>query len=88
MCESVDGCNLCIVGDFNASDENMFGKFLINFCAEYSYFISDRFLLPANTFMYVSDCHGSSTWIDHCQGRSQGGHGANAPPFDPNVLMF
>ena len=44
----------------------MFGKLLTNFCAECSYLISDKLLLPADTFTYVSDCHGSSTWIDHC----------------------
>ena len=66
MCESVGDCNLCVVGDFNASDTNMFGKLLNSFCAEYSYLISDKLLLPADTFTYVSDCHGSTTWIDHC----------------------
>ena len=65
VCESVGDCNLCIVGDFNASDMNMFGKFLNNFCAEYSYLIFD-ILLPADTFMYVSDFHTSSTWIYRC----------------------
>ena len=56
-------CNLCIVGNFKSSDTNVFGKFLNNFCAEYGYF---RLLLPDDTFTYVSDCLGSSTWIDHC----------------------
>ena len=47
--------------------ENVNSKTLLNnFGAEYSYLISDRPLLPANTFMHVNDCHCSSTWIDHC----------------------
>ena len=66
ICESVGDCNLCVVGDFNASETNMLGKLLNNFYAEYSYLISDKLLLPADNFTYVSDCHGSSTWIDHC----------------------
>ena len=66
MCESVGDCNLCIAGDFNASDTNMFSKFLNNFFAKYSYLISDRLLLPADTFTYVCDCRGLSSRIDHC----------------------
>ena len=66
MCETADDSCLCVLGDFNASDNNMFGQALHDFCTDYDFILSDKFLLPNDTFTYVSDSHGSTSWIDHC----------------------
>jgi len=61
VCESIEDSSLCVIRDFNASECNMFGQVLSNFCAEYDYIVSDKSFLPADTFTYVSDCHGTVT---------------------------
>ena len=66
MCETADHSCLCVLGDFNAGDNNMFGQVLHDFCTEYDFILSDKLLLPNDTFTYVSDSHGSTSWIDHC----------------------
>ena len=64
--ESLDNANLCIVGDFNASSANMFGKLLEDFAAQQDLVISDKACLPSDTFTYLSDAHGTVSWLDHC----------------------
>ena len=66
MCDNLKTSNICIMGDFNAGDCNMFGQLLDEFCTEQDYIISDKLVLPSDTFTYVSDSHGTTSWIDHC----------------------
>ena len=66
MFESFYNPNLCVVGDFNANDNNLFGDLLKNFCLEHDLIISDQDILPDNSFTYLSDCHGTTSWIYHC----------------------
>ena len=35
------GCNVSIIGDFNASEQNFFGPILSSFCVDYGYVLSD-----------------------------------------------
>ena len=64
--ESLVNANLCIVGDFNASCANMFGKLLEDFAAQKYLIISYKACLPSDTFTYLSDAHGTVSWLDHC----------------------
>ena len=34
-------------------------------CSNNSLIISDELMLPADTFTFVSTCHGSTSWLDH-----------------------
>jgi len=65
LCEEFN-CNISIIGDFNASDQNMFGPLLSSFCSDYGYVISDKLFLPTDSYTYFSDAHSSTTWLDHC----------------------
>ena len=38
----------------------MFGQ-VHDFCTEYDFILSDKLLLPNDTFTYVSDSHGSTS---------------------------
>ena len=66
LCEAQQSSNLCIVGDFNANKESTCGQFFNNFCKEQGYIISNRSILPSNTFTYLSDSHHTTSWLDHC----------------------
>lgn len=60
-------CSDCLViGDFNADSSTQFGRELLSFCTEYNYECVDRTMLPADTYTFVSDAHGSVSWLDHC----------------------
>ena len=50
MFESFDNPNLCVVGDFNANDNNLFGDLLKNFCLDHDLIISDQDILPSNNY--------------------------------------
>ena len=58
--------NVCLIGDFNASDSNRNGLILRDFCLDNDMILSDKELLPNDSFTYVSDAHYSCSWIDHC----------------------
>ena len=66
LCEAQQSSNLCMVGDFNANKESTCGQLFNNFCKEQGYIISDRSILPSNTFIYLSDSHHATSWLDHC----------------------
>ena len=57
---------MCIIEDFNASNNNMFGSLLNFFCQNLNLTMSDEAMLPKKFFMYVSDAHNTCSWIDHC----------------------
>jgi len=54
-----------IVGDFYACPNNNFGQMLSHFCLEHELKISDKIMLPTDSFTYVSDTHGTCSWLDH-----------------------
>ena len=66
MCEELVCPNVCILGDFNACSGNKFGKLLDTFSMENGFVISDKALMTSDTFTFVSDCHGTTSWLDHC----------------------
>ena len=53
------------MGDFNACPNNNFGELLSQFCLEHGLKISDKIILPVDSFAYVSDTHGTCSWLDH-----------------------
>ena len=65
LCDEIDSPNIFIVGDFNSCPNNNFGELLSQFCLEQELTISDKINLPADSFTYVSDTHGTCSWLDH-----------------------
>ena len=53
------------MGDFNACPNNNFGELLSQFYLEHELKISDKIILPVDSFTYVSDTHGTCSWMDH-----------------------
>ena len=53
------------MGDFNASDSNGFCTYLNRFCKENGFILSDKQWLPSSTLTYISEAHGSVSWLDH-----------------------
>ena len=66
LCEDIQHPNMCIMGDFNAINNNMFGPLLNLFCQDFNLRMSDKPMLPKKSFIYVSDAHNTCSWIDHC----------------------
>jgi len=65
ICDEIDSPNVLIVGDFNACPTNNFGVLLSQFCLEHELKISDKINLPADSFTYGIDAHGTCSWLDH-----------------------
>ena len=65
--DSFDSSNIFIVGDFNADliKTSLFSPFLNYFISECHFIPSDIKYLPPDSFTYVSDAHGSRSWLDH-----------------------
>ena len=59
---------LFILGDYNADiqSKSVFCSELINFCDTNSLYFIDRSLLLPDTFIFVSQVHGTTSWLDHC----------------------
>ena len=57
-----------ILGDFNADIQStsMFGAELIDFCNNNNLCFIDKEKLPPDSFTFVSQAHGTTSWIDHC----------------------
>ena len=53
------------MGDLTACPNNNFGELLSHFCLEHEFKISDKIILPVDSFTYVSDAHGTCSWLDH-----------------------
>ena len=64
---SYDSRNIFIVGYFNAdlTKTSLFSPFLNSFISECHFIPSDIKYLPPDAFTYVSDAHGSRSWLDH-----------------------
>ena len=65
--EEKDTSNVVITGDVNAAVSTPFESKLIALCANISLVISDYAIFgrASNTYMYVSDAHNSTSWLDH-----------------------
>ena len=66
FCNEVSCPNICVMGDFNSNDSNGFCTYLNRFCKENGFILSDKQWLPNSTFTYISEAHGSVSWLDHC----------------------
>ncbi len=57
-----------VIGDFNAnlSNSSCFGNELVQFCQSNSLSLRDREICSGGMYTYVSDSHGSTSWLDHC----------------------
>ena len=65
--EEKDTSNFVITGDFNAAVNTPFESELIAMCENTGLVISDYDIFGrfSNTYMYVSDAHNSTSWLDH-----------------------
>ena len=52
MYKLLNSSNIVVLGDFNASDSNSFDKLLNDFCCNNNFKLSDKLLLPSNSFTY------------------------------------
>ena len=70
-----DVSSIYVIGDWNAeiSANSVFGSELSSFCTEHRYVISDieHLGIDGGSFTYISEAHGSTSWIDHCVCTSQ-----------------
>ena len=66
LCEEHSDCSPFILGDFNACTSNNFGPILSEFCEDNGFVLSDYKLLPPDSFTFISDAHGTTSWLDHC----------------------
>lgn len=66
--ESTSVESVYVLGDFNADPRELFGKELMKFCSEQGWSCADMNKLGFNseTYTFVSDVYGSSSWLDHC----------------------
>ena len=58
---------IAVIGDFNAVVETNFERELLTFCTGKGLIISDYkfFGRVSDQFTYVSDAHGTTSWLDH-----------------------
>ena len=63
-----------ICGEFNPNllQTSRFGKELRKVYSDNSLIISDELMLPADTYTFVSTCHGSTSWLDHVVSTTSG----------------
>ena len=64
--DSFESTHIFIIGDFNVDIKNpsLFTPFLNAFINDCHIIASDTLLLPSDAFTYVSDAHGSRSWLD------------------------
>ena len=72
--ESANTPYVLILCDYNADikSESVFGSELINFCNINSLCFIDRSLLLPDIFTFVSQAHGTPSWLDHCASTTSG----------------
>ena len=66
--ESADTPYVYILGDFNPDiqSQSIFGSELIEFCDMNNMSFIDKSMLSPDTFTFISQAHGTTTWLDHC----------------------
>ncbi|XP_022832297.1 uncharacterized protein LOC111360568 [Spodoptera litura] len=57
-----------VLGDFNANPGELFYSELVSICEDQSWFCIDVDMLglDSGTYTFISDVHGTSSWLDHC----------------------
>lgn len=63
--DEAETSRILIIGDFNASSGTTFARELDEWCSEHLMTISDQQFLGPDTFTYVSEAHGVTSWLDH-----------------------
>ena len=68
--QDCDITSVYIIGDWNAgfNGNSVFGTELSSFCLEHGYVLSDidHHGADSGSFTFVSEAHGTTSWIDHC----------------------
>ena len=86
LIENSDISNFIIVGGFNSAVDTSFESELLEFCSSYDLSISDYDFYGGDsgqfTYMYVSDAHSTTSWLDHiiCS------HGIKSKVASMNIL--
>lgn len=57
--------NAFVLSDFNADNKKAFGGELTRFCADNDLVCVDEELLPKKSYTYISEAHGTCSWLDH-----------------------
>ena len=69
LLDELETTSVVILGDWNANLQNggrsLFGKHMLEFCADNNLIIADRELLPGESYTHVSESWGTCSWIDH-----------------------
>ena len=69
LLDELETTSVVILGDWNANLRNcgrsLFGKHMMEFCADNNLIIADRELLPGESYTHVSESWGTCSWIDH-----------------------
>jgi exonuclease III len=52
-------------GDFNFRHQSSRSKFILNSLAHHNATIADEHTMDSSSFTYISDCHNTTSWIDH-----------------------
>lgn len=66
--DELDTTCYTVVGDWNANlkqSDSPFAKLLTEFCQERQLIISSTKMLPSNSYTYVSEAWGTTSWLDH-----------------------
>lgn len=58
--------NIAVIGDWNARPGKPFWHILNQFCIDMDMICIDSVRLPPDTYTYVSNAHGTTSWLDHC----------------------
>ena len=67
--DEIDCTSVLVIGDWNADaskTNSWFHRYVTKFCQENGYIWSSGLHLPDNSFTYVSEAWGSTSWLDHC----------------------
>ena len=66
--ESADTPYVYILGDFNADiqSQSIFGSELIEFWDMNNMSLIDKSMLSPDTFTFIGQAHGPTSWLDHC----------------------
>ena len=73
--EDLDNSCMIITGDFNdniSKSDSFNGNHLTQFCEQFDYKLASRLLLPDDTYTYISDAWGTTSWLDHCVATDDG----------------
>ena len=63
-----------VIGDWNADilNRSRFGRELLEMCTDSDLYVSDKTLLPGDTYSFISKAHGTCSWLDHCIATTSG----------------